>query len=138
MTAALFPDTIGMCGVDCALASCYRTGRCHGCRSANTNQKRVSKWNCKIRSCVLEKNLDHCGECGEFPCATRRHLDTNYRKRYGIDLRENCRELAGAGPAGWVRWSRGRYTCPACGDVVDPYKRTCYRCGTAAGKDASG
>jgi hypothetical protein len=125
-----FPDTIGMCGVDCALTSCYRGGRCHGCRSENQNQKRTSKWKCHIRTCVTERGLTHCGECGEFPCRTRGHLDTGYRKKYRIDLQENCRQLSAIGPETWVRQSRKNNTCPACGECIDPYKRTCYGCGT--------
>lgn len=129
VTTPRYPDTIGMCGVDCALASCYRDGRCHGCRSENTHQKRTSKWKCRVRSCVIEKGLAHCGECGEFSCVVRKHLDTTYRKSYHIDLQENCRELARVGPVLWEQQSRERYTCPDCGALIDPYHRACYRCG---------
>ena len=129
MTDSSYSDTIGMCGVDCALASCYRDGRCHGCHSGNPHQKRISKWKCKIRSCVLGRQLDHCGECPDFPCTVRKHIDTNYRRSYHIDLQENCRLLAALGPEAWERQSREKHTCPACGHIIDPYQRTCYRCG---------
>ncbi|NMB79014.1 MAG: DUF3795 domain-containing protein [Methanomicrobiales archaeon] len=124
-----FADTIGMCGVDCALTSCYREGRCHGCRSDNPHQKRTSKWKCHIRSCVQDRKLSHCGECTAFPCPTRKNLDANYRKKYQIDLQENCRLLIKDGPEEWMSNSQEKYTCPACGECVDPYKRTCYGCG---------
>jgi len=124
-----FTDTIGMCGVDCALASCYREGRCYGCRSENSHQKRNAKWKCRIRTCALERGLSHCGECNEFPCPIRKNLDTNYQKKYHIDLQENCRRLSAIGPDAWTRHSREAHTCPACGECVDPYKRTCYGCG---------
>jgi hypothetical protein len=105
-----FPDSVGMCGVNCALASCFRTGTCLGCRSENPVQKRKSKWKCRIRNCVLSKQLDHCGECAEFPCEIRRRLDKTYGEKYGIDLPANIRMLFETGP--------GVVVCP-------PAVRTC-------------
>ncbi|WAC05058.1 MAG: DUF3795 domain-containing protein [Methanoregula sp.] len=122
-------DTIGMCGVYCSLASCFRTGRCRGCWSDNPRQPRTSKWKCRIRTCVLERRLNHCGKCKEFPCSIRRNLDKRYLDAYCIDLQENCRLLAEIGPEEWVQQSRLKHMCPSCGECIDPYKRTCYGCG---------
>ena len=124
-----YPDSVGMCGVNCAPASCYRNGTCLGCRSGNHDQKRISKWKCRIRTCVLTKNLGHCGECEEFPCAIRRRLDKKYRENYGIDLHTNIRVLTRIGPAGWCLRQQSEYTCPVCKGTIDPYKHTCYECG---------
>jgi len=38
-------------------------GICDGCRSDNP-----SDTECPVRKCVLEKGLNHCGDCGDFPC----------------------------------------------------------------------
>ncbi len=118
-----------MCGVNCAPASCFRTGTCLGCRSENPVQKRTSKWKCRIRNCVLSKQLDHCGECDEFPCAIRRRLDRTYMEKYGIDLPANINALAEVGPAVWCARQQSAYTCLSCGGTVDPYKHACYECG---------
>jgi hypothetical protein len=129
MTREPYPDSVGMCGVNCALASCFRTGTCRGCRSENPAQKRKSKWKCPIRTCVLSKQLAHCGECAEFPCTIRRRLDKTYREKYGIDLPANILALVEVGPTVWCAHQQSEFTCPACGGTVDPYKRTCYECG---------
>jgi len=35
---------------------------CGGCRD------KPSDLDCPVRKCVVEKELFHCGDCGEFPC----------------------------------------------------------------------
>ncbi|WP_082122778.1 DUF3795 domain-containing protein [Methanoculleus sediminis] len=129
MARTTYPDFVGMCGVNCALAPCFLSGRCRGCRSEDPRQKRTSKWKCRIRRCVLERQLNHCGECPEFPCPTRGSLDKRYRGRYRIDLAENIRRLTALGPEEWGRQVQADYTCPSCGGCIDPYRRTCSACG---------
>jgi hypothetical protein len=123
------PDTLGMCGVYCAAGPCIRKMTCKGCGSDDPRQRRVAKWRCKIRICVREKHLRHCGECKEFPCTMRRSLDRRYLDRYGIDLQDNIRKLAELGPDRWIAFHRKTFTCPKCGDVISPYTRACYSCG---------
>ncbi len=36
---------------------------CGGCRN------NPSDTDCPVRKCVLEKELNHCGDCGDFPCS---------------------------------------------------------------------
>ena len=35
---------------------------CGGCQNNPSDEK------CPVRKCVLEKGLNHCGDCGDFPC----------------------------------------------------------------------
>lgn len=130
-----FPVEIGKCGVNCSLTSCFRSGRCKGCGSEDTNQKRTSKWKCKIRVCVSENNLHHCGECKEYPCRLRSTLDTRYLKKYSIDLNENIRLLCDLGPDAWLERERNNHTCRVCGDIVNPYSQECYGCGEKSSSD---
>ncbi len=123
------PDPVGMCGVNCALAPCFRSGRCNGCHSDNPVQKRTSKWSCRIRRCVLERGLVHCGECPEFPCSIRKSLENRYLSKYRIDLRENIREISALGPDEWLRKQLSDNSCPSCGECADHYSQTCYGCG---------
>ncbi|MDD1718423.1 MAG: DUF3795 domain-containing protein [Methanoregulaceae archaeon] len=123
-----FPDAFGMCGVCCALAPCYRLGRCRGCNSDIRDQPRTSKFRCRIRTCVRERNLRHCGGCTEFPCRIRSGLEKRYLEKYGIDLRENIREITNSGPDQWMVDHMKMFTCPSCGDLVSPYTRECYSC----------
>lgn len=40
---------------------------CDGCRCDKPDAKRVDM-GCPVRQCVIQKELNHCGECEEFPC----------------------------------------------------------------------
>ena len=40
---------------------------CDGCRNMNKDAKRIDM-GCIVRTCVMEKGLEHCGDCEEFPC----------------------------------------------------------------------
>ena len=41
---------------------------CDGCLDMRTKAKRIET-DCKVRACVLEKGLSHCGRCADCPCA---------------------------------------------------------------------
>lgn len=93
--------TLGCCGLDCGLCPRYYTegsSKCPGCGGEGFETKHPS---CSfITCCVKKKNLEVCGECGDFPCAkfeketgatdsfvTHRRVMQNQNdiKQYGID-----------------------------------------------------
>jgi hypothetical protein len=45
--------------------SFYSLQTCPGCRDGETQ---CTLENCFIRKCTLEKNINFCAECDEFPC----------------------------------------------------------------------
>ncbi|UWG98975.1 DUF3795 domain-containing protein [Dehalobacter sp. DCM] len=53
------------CGVCCS--SCERKEKvnCMGCPDM-----KIPFWGgeCKVKTCCEDKGLNHCGECGDFPC----------------------------------------------------------------------
>ena len=62
------PDSFAPCGVYCGACPSFKIS-CNGCGSEDKNQKRKSKWSCKIRVCCFEKkNFNFCYEFQEFPC----------------------------------------------------------------------
>ena len=85
----------GYCGMPCALCTRCRTegsSRCPGCSCDG-----YYTVPCKVHRCVREKGLDHCGQCGEFPCPKLgkmgdfRDLDTGRVKE------RTCRAVAAEG-----------------------------------------
>lgn len=49
---------------------------CDGCLKPDDENPHKIGGACVIRSCVLEKNIRHCGLCSEFPCdLMERHLN---------------------------------------------------------------
>ena len=55
---------LGNCGFCCSCCPTFLSGQCTGCISAHTTG------DCFTRDCVLEKGLDFCGQCSQFPCNT--------------------------------------------------------------------
>jgi len=53
---------------------------CDGCRCTRESAKRIDQ-NCPVRSCVLSKEIEHCGECDDFPCDT-------FQERKGLSSEE--------------------------------------------------
>jgi hypothetical protein len=41
---------------------------CTGCRSAGEKGPYCNRI-CKVRKCAMKKNVLHCGQCDEYPCA---------------------------------------------------------------------
>lgn len=70
------------CGIvcdDCDWFTGEKHPRCPGCEAVEGHPF----WGaCETYACVKEKGVDHCGECGAFPC-------DNYMARY--DPREGPR-----------------------------------------------
>lgn len=55
---------------------------CDGCRSKEQNAKRVDN-ECPVRACVMEKGLEHCGMCPQYPCRT-------FMEREGLTCKKAC------------------------------------------------
>ena len=52
---------------------------CRGCWD-KTDVRTHDCANCFLRACCEEKQLNHCGECGEFPCEKYNEF-ANYHKK---------------------------------------------------------
>jgi len=62
------------CGVCCDACGRKEGVDCKGC----INMKKPF-WGgtCYVKSCCENKGLDHCGQCGEFPCGTLSEMGTD-------------------------------------------------------------
>lgn len=55
--------------------------RCDGC----LNKGRLADTNCGVRPCAMEKGIENCAHCDEFPCDKLEKLwgsEEEYRKRF--------------------------------------------------------
>jgi hypothetical protein len=59
---------------------------CDGCLSADPDAQRVDA-SCPVRPCTIERALEHCGQCEDFPCP-------KLEQRRGHNL-EQAKEAAG-------------------------------------------
>lgn len=108
------------CGIDCFNCELYEenlippvrdriaaaTGRspetiaCKGCREQGNCT--ITDEPCATRGCVVEKGLDYCHECAEFPCRRLMPLAANADRRpHNFKLYNLCRMKA----VGVRRWA---------------------------------
>ena len=98
----------GYCGMPCALCTRYRTAgdsRCPGCSCDGYYTEP-----CKVHRCVREKGLDHCGQCGDFPCPKLGKMGDFRDLNTGHVKERTCRAVAAEGLPGW-RNTRKRRIC---------------------------
>ena len=128
------PDAMGPCGIYCgACPSFQRT--CRGCGSEDRDQRRRSKWGCRLRKCCFEKrDSDLCIECEDFPCRDHRSkLSDSHpgdpRFAYRHETVTNLRRVREVGIDLWLEEQGTRWSCPECGGRVAFYHYACTECG---------
>lgn len=127
-------DGISPCGVPCFACGSYLKDTCKGCR-AEKQQKRKSKWGCKIRLCALkEKNLRFCSECEQFPCkeVNRKLINSHPNDKkysYRHEIPENFKLIETLGMEQGLKELDKRWQCPECGGRILFYAYTCSSCG---------
>jgi len=127
-------NELAPCGVFCGACPSY-TKTCAGCPSENTEQKRTSKWNCKIRNCCYhEQKIHYCIACDAFPCSIHRKKlidshpdDAKYKYRHEIP--EIFAKMTEMDTEDYLAFQKKRWSCPSCGGIVCFYKYTCSECG---------
>lgn len=78
------------CGIKCD--SCERKEEV-GCTGCLTMKKTFWGGECEVKTCCESKELNHCGECEEFPC----EMVSTMGVEMGFDPKprlENCRKWA--------------------------------------------
>ncbi len=66
-------DSIAYCGLVCG--KCHVRETCDGCKNTARLCSRSSI--CFQRACCIQKNLDGCWECDDFPCGQDMHGPTH-------------------------------------------------------------
>jgi hypothetical protein len=116
---------IAPCGMDCAICSAFlrEKNRCGGCYAPDCRCK-----NCTISACGKIRGRYH-HECGEFPCRRLSQLDKRYRTKYGMSMIANLAAIQEHGIREFVKTERERWTCKACGGIIDVHHGRCAACG---------
>jgi hypothetical protein len=133
-------NELAPCGVFCAACPSYNK-TCYGCSSENKNQKRKSKWNCKIRKCCYEEmNVEHCGNCNRFPCEKinckliKSH-NGDKKFKYRHEISGNMKQLKELGVDKFIKFKEKEYTCPYCNGNIHFYHYKCSLCGKPSNND---
>ena len=117
---------IAPCGMDCAICMAFlrERNRCEGCYDPD----RTCNKNCTISACGNIRDRYH-HDCGEFPCRRLKQLDKRYRTKYGMSMIENLAAIQEHGIREFVRTERERWSCKACGEIINVHKGRCSDCG---------
>lgn len=122
------------CGVYCGACPSFNI-TCFGCASDDKNQKRSSKWGCKIRSCCYtEKGLNYCIDCDQFPCNIfsskllgTHKKDPRFNYRFEIPLLLSKLKIMSS--KNFIRFQKERWKCNSCGGTIRFYHYRCDKCG---------
>lgn len=130
MPDKLDKSLIAPCGVNCLACSAYLNSKnsCPGCRAPLEEQKRKSCQSCAKKRCAFEQGLNWCFECGRFPCSRVKSLGKRYQENYDVDLIQNGLD-ARADMDAFLESQRERFSCEACGSIIDQHHKKCSDCG---------
>lgn len=98
---------------------------CHGCKS---DVLASFCRDCVFKSCAAKKGIEHCFECGDFPCAVLIEFRDDQAVHHSAVVR-NSEALREQGVEKWLEGQKERWSCPACGTRFWWYAKTCAACG---------
>lgn len=126
-------ELIAPCGMNCAVCVGFfgytmggnkRKTQCRGCRSQNKACAFLKK-HCDQ---LLDKQVDYCSDCTQYPCNWLKKLDTRYRTKYGISLIENLNVISQQGIHAFLAMQAEQFACPECGETLCVHTKHCYSC----------
>jgi hypothetical protein len=146
MTGFNYDSYCGLyCGA-CSILKAYQTGikdkfasfwaeeakmelTCHGCKSDTLF---VNCSNCKIRACAIDKGVERCLVCQDFPCGQfdvaefKNVLDSLPHLK---TIQNNLEAIKEKGADGWLAQQDKRWKCPDCQTDFSWYADNCSKCG---------
>lgn len=127
------PAELAPCGIFCGACPSFNNS-CFGCASDDKQQKRKSKWSCKIRTCAYSAhNIDFCFECEEFPCKElgrklyKSHPD-DPRFQYRHEVIQNLEKLSNLGVENYLKYQNEKWQCPSCKGKIHWFDYRCSQC----------
>ena len=133
MSEPFDPTLVAPCGMNCGICISFfgytvngrkRKNPCIGCRSRDKQCAFLKKQCNKL----LNKKVEYCFECMDFPCENLKKLDKRYRTKYGMSMIENLEYIQKSGINKFVENERERWKCPKCGGVICVHNGKCYTC----------
>jgi len=130
-------NLIAPCGMDCAVCSGYlalkhdvkekgvRMAYCKGCRPRGKKCAFLKK-RCEL---LLNKKVEFCYECEEFPCKNLKHIDNRYQTFFHMSLIDNLQFIKQHGLVQFLESQRKKWQCPNCGEVICCHNGICFSCG---------
>jgi hypothetical protein len=96
--------------------------RCEGCLSGVIS---IFCQTCQIRSCTIEKGIEGCHQCSDFPCKFIDDFPIPVGKKVILRAIPFWREY---GTEKWIEEEEKRYHCPYCGNKLFRGAKRCHNC----------
>ncbi|MFZ5645635.1 MAG: DUF3795 domain-containing protein [Bacillota bacterium] len=133
------------CGA-CSILKAYQTGikdkfasfmsdeigfelRCHGCKTDTVFENCA---NCKSRSCAINKKVERCIDCSDFPCdiVNSDELKNILDKLPHLKtILNNIGTIKNIGVNKWLEDQDKKWKCPDCQTDFSWYTTKCSKCG---------
>lgn len=97
--------------------------KCYGCRS---DKRGPYCEKCKMFSCAVERGIDFCIECDEYPCSDLKKFQSERPHR--AELWDDLKEIKAMGYKHWLKKIRANYACPQCQTINSAYDLKCRKC----------
>lgn len=105
----------------------------HKCSGCKTDILFVNCRPCKIRPCAEAKNLQHCGECSDYPCQLFNFQFCNPDIQKNLPHSKmaviNLDRIKETGVSRWLVEQEAVWRCPDCGTGFSWYASVCSHCG---------
>ena len=75
----------GKCGNACEICMHFDSG-CKGCQIENESD--LIDYNCVIYKCAIEKNVQSCFSCGEYPCKLVTGISKSYCPVHALKIKK--------------------------------------------------
>ena len=127
---------IAPCGMNCGICSGYlawshsnrkQRGKIYHCTGCRPRDKKCAFLKRQCPS-LLNRRIEFCFECSDFPCRRLQHLDERYRKNYKMSMIENLEEIRRGGIEAFLEAQQAKYRCARCEGVVCVHSGRCYDC----------
>lgn len=129
MPEKIEPAMFAPCGMNCMVCykHCYHKKACDGCLKSDEGKPKHCR-KCRIKDCIIEKNISYCYECTSYPCKQIKALEKSYNTRYNASLIENSEAVKKQGLSAFMEQQQDAYTCPDCGGIMSIHDRECSEC----------
>lgn len=109
--------------------------RCNGCKSDTLF---INCKYCKIRACAINRNVEHCNECNEYPCqllnGSLLNKDIQEKLPHLKITSDNLTTIKDVGVQQWLDDQEKQWKCSQCQADTSWYMHSCANCG----KDLTG
>lgn len=118
------------CGMNCALCTAFQRKKraCGGCLGGEKDKPKHCRA-CAMRACRQRPSGMRCDTCTSFPCKPLKAMDARYRKRCGMGMVDNLRQIREQGVEAFLCQQRAQYTCGVCGHLLCVHETACPHCG---------